>query len=71
MKADYREIKRETDKALLINFRAISTGSRFSVKPVWVPKSQIEILDDETLEIPSWLLNRIESENEICISAEA
>jgi len=71
MKAEYRKIEKETEKALLVNFKAISARSGFEAKPVWVPKSQIEIVSETLLHLPEWLLNRIENENRIRISAEA
>jgi hypothetical protein len=71
MNAEYRKIEKETEKALLIDFKAISTGTWNGVKPVWVPKSQIEIISETLLHLPAWLLNRIESENQMRISAES
>ena len=68
MKLTYRNIEKETEKALLVEFSAISTGSRFDVKPVWIPKSQTEIHNEKTLTIPDWLMARIERENEIAIN---
>jgi hypothetical protein len=70
MNAEYRKIEKETEKAMLIDFVAISTGRRNETKAVWIPKSQIEILSEKLLSIPEWLLNRIENENQIRISAE-
>ena len=69
-KAEYYGIERETEKALLINFKAISMKSSFNTKPAWVPKSQIELLENKMIEMPYWLLSRIESDNQMTISAE-
>ncbi len=71
LRAEYKEVVKETEKALRIDFIAISiTSTRPNTYPVWVPKSQVEIMDARFVEIPEWLLNRIEDENQMRVSAE-
>ena len=56
-----KNIKRETEKAVLASFFGIWGGGIEKEVDVWLPKSQIKI-DSQCLEIPTWLLDAKEND---------
>lgn len=54
----------QTDKAVRFkfNFYEDESGDEFPVHPpvtTWVPKSQINLVSDTEIHVPTWLLNKI------------
>jgi len=52
----YDDLVYETDKAYLL---------RFDDRDVWVPKSQVQDIDDEYVTLPLWLIEEKELETYI------
>lgn len=52
----YDDLVYETDKAYLL---------RFDDKDVWIPKSQVQDIDDEYVTLPLWLIEEKELETYI------
>jgi len=52
----YDDLVYETDKAYLL---------RFDDRDVWIPKSQVQDIDDEYITLPLWLIEEKELETYI------
>lgn len=50
LKLKFLSVKRETEKAYLIEFK--------KTLEVWLPKSMCKLLNESTIEIPSWLAEK-------------
>ncbi|MDR2676393.1 MAG: hypothetical protein LBC18_16410 [Opitutaceae bacterium] len=53
--AKVEKILRESERALLVLVEVARPDGEPADESVWLPKSQINVVDDHTVEMPAWL----------------
>jgi len=69
MKTIIGKLEHETAKALLIKTNILVGGGIERTEKVWLPKSQTEVINENTYGIPAWLLDAKLSEIQVGYSA--